>query len=51
MPEFAVMVKVVDVLVPEGTTDPVPIQPMHVQVTPLSITGLGTLQITEVPEL
>jgi len=51
MMESCVTVKVVEVPLPDEGTDPVPVQPVQVQVAPPSTTGLETLQVTDVPEL
>ena len=50
MLEFSVIVKVVDVVVPEAGTDPVPVHPVHTYRVPVGpVTGEETDAVTEVP--
>lgn len=45
------MVKVTVFVVPLEGADPVPVQPVHIQVVLPSVTGLETEQVTDVPGL
>ncbi len=47
--EFWVILKVTEELLPLAGTEPVPVQPMHVQMTHPSVTGLVTLQVMYTP--
>jgi hypothetical protein len=49
MLESAVIAKDVVVPLPLDGTEPVPVQPVHVQIVLPSVTGLETLHVTEEP--